>query len=109
MILYFVTPGRMKNFILLFGSLIFYAWGEPIYVFLMIFSTLSDYLHGLAIGASRSKAVRKGLLISSIIINLGMLGFFKYADFLVGSINAAFGLNIPLLNLPYSIHFFGQI
>ena len=103
MILYFVAPGRMKNFILFFGSLVFYAWGEPIYVCLMLFSTISDYLHGLAIGASHSKAVRKGLLISSIIINLGLLGFFKYADFLVGSINGAFGLDIPLLNLPLPI------
>ena len=103
MILYFVAPGRMKNFILFFGSLVFYAWGEPIYVCLMIFSTISDYLHGLAIHASRSKTVRKILLISSIIINLGMLGFFKYADFLVGAVNSAFGLNIPLLNLPLPI------
>ena len=103
MILYFVAPGRMKNFILFFGSLVFYAWGEPIYVCLMLFSTISDYLHGLAIGASHSKAVRRGLLISSIIINLGLLCFFKYADFLVGSINGAFGLNIPLLNLPLPI------
>ncbi len=103
MILYFVAPGRMKNFILFFGSLVFYAWGEPIYVVLMIFSTLSDYIHGLAISATKKQTARRILLISSIIINLGMLGFFKYADFLMASINSAFGLNIPLLNLPLPI------
>ncbi len=103
MILYFVAPGRMKNFILFFGSLIFYAWGEPIYVVLMIFSTLSDYVHGQAIGATRNQTVKRILLISSIVINLGMLGFFKYADFLIGTINSVLGVSIPLLNLPLPI------
>lgn len=103
MILYFVAPGRMKNFILFLGSLIFYAWGEPVYVCLMLFSTLSDYLHGLAIDACKHRATKKVLLITSIIINLGMLGFFKYADFLVETINLVFGTTIPLLSLPLPI------
>lgn len=103
MILYFLAPGRMKNILLLLGSLIFYAWGEPIYVLLMLFSTISDYLHGRAIGKARSKGLKKLLLISSIVINLGVLGFFKYADFLIGAVNQVAGTQIPLLNLPLPI------
>ena len=103
MILYFLAPGRMKNILLLLGSLIFYAWGEPVYVLLMLFSTISDYLHGRVIGRARSKGVRKVFLVSSIVVNLGVLCFFKYADFLVGTINQLAGTNIPLLNLPLPI------
>ncbi|MBQ7776251.1 MAG: MBOAT family protein [Lachnospiraceae bacterium] len=102
-ILYFVAPGRMKNFILFLGSLIFYAWGEPVYVGLMLFSTLSDYLHGLAIGACKKQGTKKFFLVTSVLINLGVLGFFKYADFLIQSVNTLAGTNIPLLNLPLPI------
>lgn len=103
MILYFVTPRRMRNIILFLGSLFFYAWGEPIYVLLMLFSTLSDYVHGRLIGVCRSRRVARGLLISSIVINLGMLGFFKYSDFLIGTVNQLVGSNLPLLKLPLPI------
>ena len=103
MILYFLAPGRMKNILLLLGSLIFYAWGEPIYVLLMLFSTISDYIHGRIIGRARSKGIKKLFLVSSIVVNLGVLCFFKYADFLVGTINQLAGTNIPLLNLPLPI------
>ncbi len=103
MILYFLAPGRTKNVLLLLGSLIFYAWGEPIYVVLMLFSTVSDYLHGRAMEKVRSKGVKKLLVTSSIIINLGVLGFFKYADFLIGTVNQIAGTRIPLLNLPLPI------
>lgn len=103
MILYFVTPRRMRNIILFLGSLFFYAWGEPVYVVLMLFSTLSDYLHGRLIGACKSRRIARGLLISSIIINLGLLGFFKYGDFLIGTVNRLLGSSIPLLNLPLPI------
>ena len=102
-ILYYVAPGRMKNFILFLGSLIFYAWGEPVYVGLMLFSTVSDYLHGRAIGACKRKSTKTVLLVSSIVINLAVLGFFKYADFLIQTVNVAAGTNIPLLNLPLPI------
>ncbi len=103
MILYFVTPRRMRNIILFLGSLVFYAWGEPVYVLLMFFSTLSDYLHGRLIGACKNRRVAKGLLISSIVINLGLLGFFKYSDFLIGTVNRLLGSSIPLLELPLPI------
>ena len=103
MILYFLAPGRTKNVLLLLGSLIFYAWGEPIYVLLMLFSTVSDYLHGRAIGKARSKMIKQIFLVSSIIVNLGVLGFFKYADFLIQTVNGLTGTHIPLLALPLPI------
>lgn len=103
MICYFMTPQRMRNITLFLGSLIFYAWGEPIYVVLMLFSTLSDYLHGLWITKCSKKSTAKIFLISSITINLAMLGFFKYADFIIQCINSATGSAIPLLNLPLPI------
>lgn len=103
MILYFLTPRRMRNVILFLGSLVFYAWGEPVYVLLMLFSTLSDYLHGRLIGACKSRNAARGLLISSIVINLGILGFFKYSDFLIATVNQLFGCSIPLPDLPLPI------
>ncbi len=103
MICYFVAPGRMKNFILLLGSLFFYAWGEPVYVLLMLFSTVSDYIHGRLIGRFCGRWQAKAFLISSIVINLAVLGFFKYADFLIGLLNGIPGVEIPLLQLPLPI------
>ena len=86
MMLYFLAPGRVKNLVLLIGSLIFYAWGEPVYVVLMLFSTVSDYIHGILIGPRRGTKAGKALLVSSVVINLLMLGFFKYADFIIGTL-----------------------
>lgn len=103
MLCYFVAPQRIKNFILLLGSLFFYAWGEPVYVVLMLFSTISDYLHGELIERHRGSRKAKVLLVSSILINLLLLGFFKYADFLIRAFNGAAGTAIPLLNLPLPI------
>lgn len=103
MFLYFVAPGRAKNVLLLLGSLFFYAWGEPIYVLLMLFSTFSDYFHGILIGKVRGKGLKKVFLVSSVVVNLGVLGFFKYADFLIGTVNQIAGTQIPLLNLPLPI------
>lgn len=100
---YYLVPGRAKNIVLLAGSLIFYAWGEPVYILLMLFSILSDYIHGILIGRYRGRKAAKRLLVSSIVINLLLLGFFKYADFLIGLINTASGASIPLLKLPLPI------
>lgn len=103
LICYYLAPGRMKNFILFLGSLFFYAWGEPVYVLLMLFSTVSDYVHGLLIEHFRGRTVAKLFLCSSVIVNLFVLGFFKYADFLITSINAVSGASIPLFALPLPI------
>lgn len=79
---YFLAPKRMRNLVLFFGSLIFYAWGEPVYILLMLFSTGSDYIHGILIERQRENARpkrAKGLLVSSLAVNLLMLGYFKYS------------------------------
>lgn len=105
-ILYFLTPRRAKNFVLFFGSLVFYAWGEPVYVGLMLFSAVSDYLHGIFLEKARQegkKGLAKGFLVSSVCINLLLLGFFKYADFLIGAVNKWTGAGIPLLGLPLPV------
>ncbi|MDE7251483.1 MAG: MBOAT family protein [Acetatifactor sp.] len=108
MVCYFLAPGRAKNLVIFLGSLIFYAWGEPVYVGLMLFSTVSDYIHGRLIDTKRGTLAAKGLLVSSLIINLLLLGFFKYADFLIQSINVVTGAEIPLLELglPIGISFY---
>ncbi len=103
MICYYLVPRRMKNFILFVGSLFFYAWGEPVYVLLMLFSTVSDYIHGRLIDRFRGKKAATGFLVSSIVINLLLLGYFKYADFLIQSINGIMGTSLPLTNLPLPI------
>lgn len=103
LICYYVAPGRMKNLILLFGSLFFYAWGEPVYVLLMLFSTVTDYFHGRMIEKHRGSGKAKAFLVSSILVNLLVLCFFKYADFLIQAVNALLGVSIPLLHLPLPI------
>lgn len=103
LLVYFVTPRRMRNAVLLIGSLLFYFYGERIYTLLLLFSSLSDYLHGLLIEKYRGTKKAKIALISSIIINLAMLGFFKYADFFIGGLNSALGTSIPFTNVPLPI------
>jgi len=99
------------NGFLLVMSLIFYAWGEPVYVLLMLFSILVNYLGGLAVGAFAKKEKPKGkkaALVVTIIVNLGLLGFFKYTDFLLTAINSVSGAGIALLKiaLPIGISFY---
>jgi len=103
MVCYFLAPGRMKNVILFFGSLFFYAWGEPVYVLLMLFSTVVDYTHGRLLERFQGKRAAKGILLSSVVINLTVLCFFKYTDFLIGSVNSLAGTSLPLLKLPLPI------
>lgn len=102
-ILYYLAPNKMKNLLLFLGSLFFYAWGEPVYVLLMLFSTVVDYTHGRLLERYRGKAMAKGILLSSVIINLFVLCFFKYADFLIQTVNSLAGLSLPLMNLPLPI------
>ena len=107
--IYFVSPKKLKNFVLFLFSLVFYAWGEPIYICLMLFSTVFDYINGLLIerfGASTFKS--KIILIIDLIGNLGLLFVFKYYDFFVGNINNIFNLDINFLGvaLPIGISFY---
>lgn len=102
-------PTKWKNYILLFFSLVFYAWGEPIYILLMIFASAVDYGNGLLMTKfGDTKKKRKIFLLFSVFINLSMLGFFKYADFFIETINQIGNFSIkPLgLGLPIGISFF---
>lgn len=108
-LLYFTLPFKYKNHILLLFSLIFYAWGEPIYILLMIFSSIVDFINGKNIEKHKDDNKKKKIyLIISIIINISLLGFFKYADFFIKVINNILNLDIPLLKLglPIGISFF---
>lgn len=108
MAIYYLLPKSWKNAFLLITSLFFYFFGEPVYVLLLLLSSVSDWAHGLYIDAHRGEKSAKVALVSSIVINLMMLGFFKYTDFIIGTINAVFGTQIPLLGiaLPIGISFF---
>lgn len=79
---YFLMPRRLKNAALLLMSLIFYAWGEPRYVVLMVLSITQGYIFARLIGKSRGTKKAKAYLIISLVLSLGMLGVFKYANFL---------------------------
>jgi alginate O-acetyltransferase complex protein AlgI len=106
---YYLVPFRVKNYILLVFSLVFYAWGEPIYILLMLFETLSDYALGRFMDKAEEGSFRRKLCLAlSVISDLSVLGFFKYADFIIESVNAFAGTAItPLgLGLPIGISFF---
>lgn len=106
--LYFLSPKRLKNATLLISSLVFYAWGEPRYVFLMLATIICGYFLGLAIEKHREKKLGKLFLWLSSAICLACLAYFKYADFFITNINAATGLSVPLLrvSLPIGISFY---
>jgi len=105
-LLYFVSKDKYKNTVLLLASLFFYSWGEPKYVLLMVFSILINYIFARLIDKYRDKA--KIFLVLSIVINIGLLFFFKYTNFFIGNLNNIFGLNINYLNilLPIGISFY---
>ncbi len=77
--IYYIAPFRLRNGILFLGSLFFYAWGEPVYVVLMLFSTVVDFVHGQLVEKYRGTKKSTAALISSVVINLSLLGFFKYS------------------------------
>ncbi len=100
-LIYYIAPKKLKNLALFIASLIFYAWGEPIYITIMLFSTVFDFFNGLAIEKYRdNKRVSKAILINSLVINLGLLGFFKYSSFFVENFNSLFNLSIQWESLP---------
>ena len=99
----FVVPKRFKNLVLLAASLFFYYYGERAYTSLLLISSLSDYLHSLYIEKHRGTQRAKIALVSSIAVNLALLGFFKYADFLISTVNGLLRTSIPLLKVPLPI------
>lgn len=106
-IFYFLVPFRFKNFVLLLFSLIFYSWGEPKYIILMILSIFCGYIEGLLIQKSVEKKYSRWVLACSCCIHLGLLGYFKYFDFLIENINALGGHLSPLrIALPIGISFY---
>ncbi len=107
LILYFIAPWKLKNAVLLVSSLIFYGWGEPKLLLLMIFTIALFYVCGLVIERA-GEGWKKFWLCVSAVISLGLLGLFKYADFFIGSINAVTGLSLPFLRLalPVGISFY---
>lgn len=109
LLLYYLVPRGGRNVILLLVSLVFYAWGEPIYIVLMLFSTVVDFAHGLLVEKYREQPKKaKRVVLSSIVINLGLLMFFKYSSFIMVNINALFGtqFSIPDIALPIGISFY---
>ena len=108
LLVYFLVPDKLKNAVLLLFSLVFYAWGEPKYVFLMIATIGLFYGCGLAIDCCRTQKGKRFFLILSVVVSLALLAVFKYADFFVDSINTVTGLQLPLLKLalPIGISFY---
>lgn len=109
MILYYLLPVRFRNVILLLASLVFYAWGEPVYLFLMLLSILFNYFSGLDIARSlQDKRAAKRSLVFNLIINLAVLGFFKYEGFVLDTLNGILPVHISYhaLPLPIGISFY---
>ncbi len=108
LILYFISPRCLKNAVLLISSLVFYGWGEPKYVFLMVISILVGYVSGLLIEKFEGTVYSKISMIAGVVIGLGFLGYYKYADFFIENFNAVTGLSLPILRiaLPIGISFY---
>lgn len=103
-ILYLIVPSiKAKNILLIITSLLFYAFGEPITVFLMIFSVLVNYILGRLIAGAKGKG--KPFLVISIVFNLLLLCIFKYTGFFAETINAVLPVNIPVPNIRLPIGF----
>ena len=111
-ICYYICPKPLRNLFLLLASLLFYAWGEPKYILIMLFSTVFDYCNGCLLEYFESKNKKetfgKLVLAVSVIGNLGILCLFKYTDFILTSVNAFTGMEFSLLHLtlPIGISFY---
>ena len=101
-ILYFTAKEQYRNIILLIASLFFYAWGEPVYVFVMMLSIVINYFCGLKIGVE-DEHKRKRALFWGVFVNLALLGVFKYTGFFTENVNAVFGLQVEVKHLPLPI------
>ena len=107
--LYFCTKNKtFRNWVLIAFSMIFYAWGEPIWISLLLFSAVIDYCHGIIIEGHRGQWQAKAAVASSLILNLGLLGTFKYSGFIVENVNALLGTGfvVPSFALPIGISFY---
>lgn len=111
LVCYYVVPRSLRNLVLFLFSLLFYAWGEPVYIVLMLVSILVSYTGGIVVDRlkrqGRPRAAKTALIVSSV-ISLSLLGFFKYADFVIGTVNSVTGAGFDLLKiaLPIGISFY---
>ena len=108
-IAYYLCPAGWRNSLLLVASLVFYAWGGPAYLMVMLASIFINYVSGLAVDAFRdAPSAKKGAIAAAVVLNLLLLGYYKYTDFLIENINAIIGCSIPLRNiiLPIGISFY---
>lgn len=107
-ILYFIVPRKIKNAVLFISSMIFYCYGEPKYIVLMIITILMAYITALLMNKYKETKLKKVFLFLSIAISLGLLGIFKYSDFLILNVNKLINTNLPLLRLalPIGISFY---
>ena len=109
LLIYKLTPLKLRNLVLLIASLFFYGWGEPVYIVIMFLSIAVDYTHGMLVERWRDNDRKARMAVaSSVFLNLLILVTFKYYDFLAGSLNAVTGWNIPLLgvSMPIGISFY---
>ena len=104
LLLYFIVPSKLKNAIMILASLVFFAWGEIRYIFIMLVLAVMDFICGKQITKYQNNKKKKIIfLMINVVVNLGILFFFKYADFIITNINNLTGLSIPLLNIPLPI------
>ena len=105
---FLIKNDTYRRAVLILFSLFFYAWGEPVCVFLMIGLVLADYVFGLLISSSESEAMRKTWLVVAVIVNLGVLAFYKYLGFFATTVNDIFGSSLPVIavRMPIGISFF---
>jgi len=103
LLIYFIVPKKIKNAIMILASFAFFAWGEIRYIGIMLILAVMDYFCGKGIDKAETKSKKKFYLMFDVIVNLLILFFFKYADFIISSINDVTGLSIPLLHIPLPI------
>ena len=104
LLLYFIVPSKFKNAIMILASLVFFAWGEIRYIFIMLVLAVMDFICGKKITKYQNQKKKKFFfLMVNVVVNLSILFFFKYADFIITNINQLTGLEIPLLNIPLPI------
>lgn len=111
LIIYYAVPFKFKNTVLLILSLVFYAWGEPVYILLMMFSIVFNYFSARQFGTysdEDSPKMKKAAFIFTVAVNIALLAFFKYYGFFLENVNSIFGLDIPIANisLPIGISFY---
>ena len=101
LLIYYISPNPLKNFVILLFSLIFYAWGEPKFIFLIILSILINYIGALQIVKNSSDTEkRKFIFITLLLIDISILFFFKYYGFIISSIGSLFGIDLVIRDIP---------